>query len=111
MHNSTLMRNTITAVILVWASVALGFALMALGSVNDDARLLATAASVLGSLAAVVGAWAYLARRNKLAIILLVVSAVTPTYAAWALSLIPLAIATAIFATTRQNRVSLFDRR
>lgn len=71
----------------MWAAVAAVIALPAVPDSNADAFVLVGLASVLGPLAAVAAAVAVRGRRDRLAGLLLVLSAVTPTYFAFALNL------------------------
>ena len=82
-----LSRRGLQIASLVWAIIGWSVALTGLGQVNADARLLVAAASAAFPLAAV-GAFPALDRgMDRTAGALLIVSAATPTYFAYAINL------------------------
>ena len=94
-------RRVLEVGALVWAGLGAVVALGALDEVNDDARLLVGAASVLCPLAAV-GASRLLARgADRAAGVLLLVSALTPTYFAYVLNVPALVVGFALLAAPR----------
>ena len=75
------MRATVLAAAsAVWGIAGFVLAGGALDQVNDDIAWLVTALTILGPLAALVGAWAIRQSRASVAVALLVVSLATPTY-------------------------------
>jgi hypothetical protein len=78
-------RRALQVGALVWGAVGCAIAVAALPLANDDARLLVAAASAAFPLAAGAASLALGRHRDRLAGLLLVASAATPTYFAWAL--------------------------
>lgn len=86
---------------IVWAVIGASVALVSLGGVNADARLLVGVFSVVGPLAAV-GAARLLARgADRAAGALLLVSVLTPTYFAYVLNLPALVVGLALVVAPR----------
>ena len=84
-------RRALQVGALVWAAVGYVIALTALRRVNDDAVVLVAAAAAF-PLAAGAASLALGRGRDRLAGVLLVASAATPTYFAWVLNVPALAI-------------------
>jgi hypothetical protein len=92
-------RRVLQAGTLVWFVAGSAVALGSLGNVNDDARPLVAAASVVGPLLAVWAAVRLSEHADRSAGALLVVSAVvTPTYFAYALNVPALVIGVLLVA-------------
>lgn len=83
---------------LVWAGVGAAVALVSLGGVNEDARILVGSASVVGPLAAVAGACSLRRNADRLAGAALLVSVLTPTYFAYPLNVPALLVGLALVA-------------
>ena len=91
-------RRALRVGALVWAAAGCVIALTAFGQVNDDAVVLVAAASAAFPLAAGAASLALGRGRDRLAGILLVTSAATPTYFAWVLNVPALVIGFALVA-------------
>jgi hypothetical protein len=92
------------AVCLAWAALGGSVAAVGFGTVNADARLLVLSATVVG-VAAAVAAAGFLARgRPRPVGLCLVVSVVTPTWAAAAVNLLPLAAGILLLALAPSAR-------
>jgi len=90
------LRTFQTAAAVFWGVVGAGVALYALSDVNSDVRILVAVLSVVLPGASIAAAVAIQRDRPTVAVLLLLVSALTPTYSAWALNLIPLLIVATI---------------
>ncbi len=88
-HRSRL-DNVALVLTLVWLVAGTTIAVAALGDVNHDALPIVLIATGLGVLSAAGAAWGVHQGRCGLACGLLLVSVVVPTYAAWALNLLPI---------------------
>ena len=88
----------------LWGALAAAVALTALRDVNGDARVLVGTASVVLPATAVAGDLAIHRDRRRLAAVLLLISALSPTYFAWALNLIPLVIAASLALPAHTSR-------
>ena len=98
-----LSRRGLQIASLVWAIIGWSVALTGLGQVNADARLLVAAASAAFPLAAV-GAFPALDRgMDRTAGALLIVSAATPTYFAYAINLPALLVGPSDLAGARRR--------
>ncbi len=75
---------------LVWLVAGTAVSVAALGRVNHDALPIVLVATGLGVLSAAGAAWGIYQGHRRLACGLLLVSVVVPTYAAWALNLLPI---------------------
>ena len=84
---------------LIWAEIGAGVALGSLPDASEHARVLVGLASVIFPVAALCAAALLLRRRDRLAGLLLVVSAATPTYFAYPLNLPALVVGLALLAT------------
>ncbi len=80
-----LQRRVVRVGSITWAVVGLTVALVSMGGVDPDARVLVGMASVAFPAAAALASAAVARHRDRAAGLLLVVSAATPTYFAWAL--------------------------
>lgn len=90
-----------------WAFTGAAVAVLTFGDVNEDARLLVAAATVLGVGAAVLSAWSAARSRHTLAGALLIISAViTPTYFAWPLNVLALAAGIVVVRWRHPDRPS-----
>jgi hypothetical protein len=89
-------RRALQVGALVWAAVGYVIALTALRRVNDDAVVLVAATSAAFPLAPGAASLALGRGRDRLAGVLLVASAATPTYFAWVLNIPALAIGFAL---------------
>lgn len=94
-------RRTIEIGALVWACVGAGIAFAFLDSVNEDARVLVGAASVVGPLAAVIASMLLARHSDRAAGAMLLASVVTPTYFAAALNLPALIVGAALVLAPR----------
>jgi hypothetical protein len=101
------MRTMLIVGSLAWAVVAGGIALSALPDVNSDVRLLIGVLSVVLPLAAVVAAWCIHTGHLGWAAGLLVLSAATPTYMAFVLILVPIALALGVARLAREPHPSV----
>jgi hypothetical protein len=88
----------------LWGVVGAGVALYALGDVNADVRILVGVLSVLLPGASIAAAVAIHRNQPTLAVVLLLISTLTPTYFAWALNLIPLLIVVSITLSRSRTR-------
>ncbi len=84
-----------------WAVTGIVVAFVSIGAVNPDARVLVGAASVGFPLAAALASWALAGNRDRVAGLLLVVSAATPTYFAWGLNVPALLAGVALLVAPR----------
>lgn len=95
--------------VLASTAVLVGIALLGLPTVNDDARSLVIGATVVGGAAGLASAFLVRHGPTRLAGVLVIVSAVTPTYAAAVLNLIPIVLGLALLllrTTLRDRQVS-----
>jgi hypothetical protein len=83
-------RNAAEFGSIVWAVGGAGMAMSSLGQVNDDATVFVGAASALFPLCALAAALALHFRHDRIAGLLLVASAATPTYFAFAVNVLVL---------------------
>jgi hypothetical protein len=89
-------RGVVRVGAVAWAVIAAAVALMSVGAVNPDARLLVGVASVAFPLAAVCASIAVERQRDRTAGLLLLVSVATPTYFAWVLNVPALLVGLAL---------------
>ncbi|MEJ7561452.1 MAG: hypothetical protein WKF45_02880 [Ilumatobacteraceae bacterium] len=85
-------RRILAASILVWAVAAAAISMFFFRETNDDARLIVGAMSIAGPVAAAGAAVALAGTRDRLAGVLLLASATTPTYGAWAVNVLPMIV-------------------
>lgn len=84
-----------------WAVTGAAVALPSIGAANPDAKVLVGLASVGFPLAAVLASWALARNRDRVAGLLLLVSAATPTYFAWELNVPALLVGVALLVAPR----------
>jgi hypothetical protein len=83
-------RCAIAATVAAIATLAMtSIALLGLSTTNADARPIVLAATVVGTAAGLAGAWLLTTGRIRIAGLLLVLSIVTPTFAAAVVNLVP----------------------
>jgi hypothetical protein len=87
---------------LTWAAVGLAVSLTSLRATNPDARVFVGVASVFGPTSAVLAASALAHHRVRTGGVLLILSIVTPTYFAWALSVPALIVGLALVVAPRK---------
>ena len=86
--------------IAVWAAV---LALGSLGAVNDDVRVLVGVASIIGALAALASAYLLALSADRLSGVLLLVSALIPTYFACPLNVVAVIAGLLLLAVQRSS--------
>ena len=94
------MRRAIEVGAPIWAAVALSFGLATLGSYNSDARPFVVGATIVAAAAAALASVKLAQHRDRIAGVLLIVSAVAPTSFAWVLN-VPALFVGAVLCFTR----------
>lgn len=98
------MHRAIGIGILLWAATGLTIVIYTLDDANPDARWIIATATAIGVAAAILAAGALFNGHPILAILLLGISLIVPTYAAWMLLLLPIVLMGAIAIMTKRDR-------
>ena len=98
------MRRTLIVGAAVWAVTGFAVAMVALRTVNDDARGAVAFASIAFPACAALAAWMIARRRDRAGGWLLVVSVATPTYFAWVLGIPALVAGVLLIARAHRMR-------